>query len=50
MDAFDGAGREYRPPGYRTILILGLVIVTLIVATWVAGAWFAGLPEASAAP
>ena len=49
MDAFDGAGREYRQPGYRTLLVLGLVIVVLIVAVWVAGAWGMDLPRASAA-
>jgi len=50
MDAFDGAGRNYRQPGYRTVLVLGLVIVALIVAAWVAGAWVMDLPEASPAP
>ena len=51
MDAFDGAGRDYKPPGYRTILILGLVIIVLIVAVWIAGgAWIAALPQASSAP
>jgi len=49
MGAFDGVGREYRQPGYRTILALGFVIVVLIVAIWVAGAWVAALPEASPA-
>ena len=47
MDAFDGAGREYRQPRYRTILVLGLVIVGLIVAAWVAGAWGMDIPAAS---
>ena len=47
MDAFDGAAREYRQPGYRTILVLGLVIVALIVVVWIAGAWAMALPEAS---
>jgi hypothetical protein len=47
MNAFDGAGREYRQPRYRTILVLGLVIVALIVAAWVAGAWLMDLPAAS---
>jgi hypothetical protein len=47
MNAFDGAGREYRQPRYRTILVLGLVIVALIVAGWVAGAWLMDLPAAS---
>lgn len=50
MDAFDGAGRAYKQPGYRTIFVLGLVIVVLIVAVWVAGAWVADLPQASPAP
>jgi hypothetical protein len=49
MDAFDGAGREYRQARYRTILVLGLVIVVLIVAVWVAGAWFTDVPRASPA-
>jgi hypothetical protein len=50
MDAFDGAGREYRQPGFKTILLLGLVIVALIVGVWVAGAWLMAVPEASPAP
>ena len=44
MNAFEGAGREYRRPGYRTILALGLVIVVLMLAVWVAG-WVLPLPE-----
>jgi hypothetical protein len=48
MDAFDGAGREYRQPRYRTILVLGLVIVVLIVAVWVV-AYGTDLPAASPA-
>jgi hypothetical protein len=47
MDAFDGAGREYRQPRYRTILLLGLVIVVLIVVAWLAGAGVLNVPEAS---
>ena len=47
MDAFDGAGREYRQPRYRTILLLGLVIVLLILIAWVAAAGYAPVPEAS---
>ena len=49
MDAVDGAGRDYRRPRYRTLLVLGLVIVVLIVAVWVAGAWVMALPQASPA-
>ena len=47
MNAFDGAGPEYRQPGYRTILVLGLVIVVLIVLIQLAGAWLGDLPDAS---
>ena len=47
MDAFDGAGREYRQPRYRTILVLGLVIIVLIAAAWVVYAYGTNLPAAS---
>jgi hypothetical protein len=51
MNAFDGAGRNYRQRGYRTILLLGFVNVDLIVAVWLAGgAWVGALPQASPAP
>ena len=49
MEAFDGAGRDYRQPGYRTILVIGLVIVVLIVAVWMAGAWALDVPVATPA-
>jgi hypothetical protein len=47
MDAFDGAGREYRQPRYMAILLLGLVIVVLIGLAWVVAAGYVPAPEAS---
>ena len=49
MDAFDGAGRGYRQPGYGTILMLGLLIVVLIVAVWIAGGGGGGVVDLPAA-
>jgi hypothetical protein len=49
VDAFDGAGRDYRQPGYRTVIVVGVVITILIVLALIAGAWAPGLLEVAEA-
>lgn len=50
MNAFDGAGREYRQSSYKTIVFVGLVIVILIVVVWFGGLWLMDFADARQTP